>query len=128
MRNYSRGALPLLLAFAACGGQSLETPEGLPIREYSAGADFTLTLLMESCSDTCSTYEPAECSTEIEGMEILVEVSVPYSEKEGTNSSTLEGCSLACGPSIFAHCPVSSLQAGTYQVVAGSFRAPITIR
>lgn len=121
-------AASALLALSGCGSRTLETPEALPIRTYAAGSELTLSFVMRSCSDTCSTYEAAECEVEVDGTMLLVDVSVAYSEREGVSAEELTGCNLSCGREIFAHCKVPSLNAGTYTVKAETFQADITVK
>jgi hypothetical protein len=126
MRWTRLGFFALFLA-ASCGGRSLETPEGLPIRTYPSGQDFKMTLVMRSCSDTCSTYEPGECSVEVdeETKMLTLDVNVSYSDREGVE----EGASCnRCGPQVVAHCDVPSLQAGTWAVKTDGFRQEIVVR
>lgn len=122
-------ALSALVLVPACGGRSLDSPEALPIRAYPADKDFTMTFIMTSCSDTCATYEVAECSVDVdtEARTIDVDASVSYGEKDGVDAAALEGCTLACGAPVVAHCSVPALGEGTYRVNAGTFRGEITI-
>lgn len=119
--------LPLLAL--ACGGRALETPEDLPIRNYPARTGFTITFVMESCSDTCQQYEAAECEVEVvEDNTIEIDVSVSYDEREDVSADDLQGCSLQCGAPVLASCMIPSLEAGTYRVVVDSFSAEISVR
>lgn len=123
-------ALCGLSFLAACGTRTLETPETLRIDQYVAGQPFTLTFVMKGCSDTCSTYEAAECevSQADEGNVLEVSVSVAYGDKDGVDSSTLEGCTLQCGAPVLAHCSVPALAAGTWSVESGTFRGSIEVQ
>ncbi len=132
MMDVLRGPAKLLfvLSFAllSCGGKALQTPEDLPITEYAAG-DVDLTLIMTTCSDVCSEYEPAECETRVEDGVITVNVTVAYADKEGVDRSNTSVCVLQCGPRILAHCRVTGLAAGTYLVRSGQgFERNIIVR
>lgn len=122
-------ALLLPVLALACGGRALETPEDLPIRSYPSGKDITLTFVMESCRDTCSQYEAAECEVEVvEDNTIEIDVRVPYDEREDASADDLQNCTLQCGTPVFASCTVPSLDPGTYRVVVDTFSADITVR
>ena len=126
LARFAQSALVALsLALTSCGGKALQTPEDLPITEYSVG-DFTITLVMTTCSNVCSQYEEPQCDSSVEDSTITISVSVPYGDKDGADPTK---CALTCGPKILAHCQVSGLGAGTYTVVAGNgFERSITIR
>lgn len=116
-------------AVAGCSGRSLDTPERLRIDEYAAGQPFTVTFDMKGCSDTCATYEVSECAVEqLEGNVLQFSISVPYGDKDGADGTTLENCSLTCGPPVLAHCAVPALSAGVWTVEAGTFRGSIEVR
>jgi len=124
-------SLALLGALAACGSRALDVPESLVIVDYPANAALTLTFVMKTCSDTCSTYEAPVCTVETdtaEGNVVTVDVSVPYGDKADTDAATLEGCSLSCGPPVLAHCSVPALAAGEWSVEAGAFQTTIRVR
>ena len=115
----------------ACGSRALETPESLVVDEYAAGKGFEVVFVMKACSDTCSTYEAAECEVETDtedGNVLRFSVSVPYSDKDGVDPTTLDGCSLTCGAPVRATCEVPGLDAGTWSVEAGTFRGSIEVR
>lgn len=114
------GAIALAIGLSACGGQSLTTPESLRIDTYRKDTPFTLTLIMESCRDTCSTYSESKCSVEVEGNEILVDVEVEYERNE-------ESCVEVCAGEVLAHCSVNGLPAGKYTVKAGGFSRTIDV-
>lgn len=119
------GALALIAwvgLTGACGGQSLDTPEDLVIRDYPKDAPFVLTVVMKSCSDRCATYDASRCKVAVEGNQIKLDVSVHFSRDNS------KPCSEVCGPQVIAHCDVGALNPGTYTVVSGSFRKDITIR
>src|SRR5688572_17383424 len=89
---------------AACGGRALDTPEALPIRTYPSDTEFTMSFVMRSCSDSCSTYEPGECDAVLgEGNVIEVEVRVSYAERDGLSAEEAGICHRTCGPQVFAH-------------------------
>lgn len=115
---------PLLLVLgalvASCGGQSLDTPEELDITTYRVNTAFTLTLIMESCRDTCATYEASTCEVEIDGNTLKLDVEVEYERNN-------DECADVCNGQVLAHCSVGPLAAGTYTVEAGSFRRTITV-
>jgi hypothetical protein len=123
MRAFRGWFVVSLVAVAfACGGQSLTTPEDLPITTYPAGSEFTLTFVMESCADACAQYEQGECSVSVDGGTIEVEVSVSYERNDS------DGCTETCSGNVLAHCRVGALDPGTYTVQAGSFQRQITVR
>jgi hypothetical protein len=114
-------AIAFAIGLTACGGQSLTTPENLRIDTYPKDTPFTLTLVMESCRDTCATYGDAECSVEVaEENMILVEIEVSY-ERLG------DQCAEVCAGEVLAHCDVNGLPAGKYTVKAGGFQRTIDV-
>jgi hypothetical protein len=123
-RAIRRIATIFFLGFAAlaasCGNQSLETPEELLISTYPKDAAFTLTLIMESCRDTCATYQESTCEVEIDGNTIKLSPEVEY---ERSNDE----CAEVCNGQVFAHCSIPALGAGTYTIEAGSFKRTITV-
>lgn len=114
------GAIALAIGLSACGGSSLSTPESLRIDTYRKDTPFTLTLVMESCRDTCSTYSESKCSVEVEGNEIVLDIDVPYER-------TSESCVEVCTGEVLAHCSVNGLAAGKYTVKAGGFSRTIDV-
>ncbi|MEL6187641.1 MAG: hypothetical protein AAFU79_23725 [Myxococcota bacterium] len=124
-------AAPALLFLAsigaACGDDALTRPTGLPILTYPAGREFTLTLIMDRCRQSCETYAPSECEVSVEASDRVVEVSprVPFERTDGVACN--ENCS---GAAVLAHCAVGALEAGAWTVEAanGGFRQAITLR
>ena len=122
--------LAFIAAFAAGGagcGQSLTTPEALPLRELAAGTK-KITLVMKSCSDTCAEYDEPTCEATVDGNTITLDVCVTYSDKDGVDRDTLEGCSVRCGAPVLATCDVPTLARGTYTVVSGTFEETIEVQ
>ena len=116
-------ALALVVAVAACGGLSVDTPTDLKVTTYPANQAFTMSLTMQACSDVCATYDEASCSTSVDGNTIKANASLSYSR-------TVDGseCVNRCGPPKFAHCDVPALAAGDYTVEAGEFTTQIVVR
>lgn len=112
----------LVTGLMSCGGQSLTTPESLTIQTYKKDTPFTLTFVMTSCRDACATYETPECSVEVEGNTIRVDVEVSY-ERNGGGT-----CIELCAGEVIAHCDVQALPEGTYTVESGSFSKTIDVR
>lgn len=128
-RTLCAAALSLVTAAAVAGcGRSLDNPTGLVIRSYPADKAFTMTLVMTTCSDKCSTYSDAACAVKLEGQTLQVDASIAYSEKDGTDEDSLTGCSLNCGAPVTVDCPVPALAAGTYTVEANRFTTTIEVR
>ena len=130
MHHWTPRLIPaVFLLVASCGSTSLTSPEFLPRTVYGVGAK-QMTFVMSTCSDTCSSYAAAECVVELdsETAQLIVDVSVEVTERDGADRDTLKGCGVTCGPSVYAHCELPSLAAGKYQVIAGSFETSIEIR
>ena len=113
----------LLLLFLTACGNSLEIPEDIPITRLPANQDFVLTLVMESCSDTCATYDEPECSVSVDERENIITVDASV----GFSSNDVENCVSICGREILAHCEIDSLPAGTYTVRSKGFEAEIIL-
>lgn len=117
----------LALGSMGCGGESLTRPTDLPITVYPAGSDFTLTLVMKRCRQTCETYSEASCDVSIEEDDRIVRVSPEVSVE--TNGD--ERCDPSCGGApVLVHCRVSALAPGEWTVESseGRFRRVITLR
>ena len=130
MDTWTHRLIPaVFLLITACGSATLDSPEFLHRTVYAVGAQ-QMTFVMATCSDTCSVYEVSECTVELDSdsSRLEVDVSVDVSDREGTNRSTLDGCGVTCGPSIYAHCALPTLSPGKYQVIAGSFETSIEIQ
>ena len=112
----------LLLLLAGCGN-SLEIPEDIPITHLPANEDFVLTLVMETCSDTCAKYDEPQCSVDVDEEKniIYVDASVPF------EANAVENCISVCGNPILAHCDVDSLPAGSYTVKSKGFEHEIVL-
>ena len=116
-------AFCFLLLLSACGS-ALTIPEDIPITHLPAGQDFVLTLIMDTCSDTCATYEEGSCDVSVnkEKMEIRVDASV------GFDANAVDNCVSVCGGEVLAHCDVDPLPAGTYTVKSkGGFSEQIFV-
>lgn len=109
-----------LLLLSACG-DALTTPEDIPIRRLPANEAFSLTLVMESCSDPCISYEEASCEVDVDEEDRIIDVDA----RVGIGSATTECRHALCGPQVLAHCDVPALPEGTYTVEAGSFRQQV---
>jgi hypothetical protein len=114
-------------ALAACGGPALTRPESLPEDTFLAGQPIELTLIMKSCSDTCSEYDAASCGWSLHDHELDVSVSVPYHDKPGADRTKFVNCGPTCGAPVFAHCTLGKLDAGTYTLKVDAFSAPIYV-
>lgn len=112
----------LILLLAGCG-DSLQIPEDIPITHLPANEDFVLTLVMETCSDTCAKYDEPECSVDVDEEEnvIFVDACVPF------EANAIEDCVSVCGNEILAHCDVDSLPSGTYTVLSKGFEHEILL-
>ena len=97
-------------------GNALTTPEDIRITRFPANTQFTLTIVMKTCSDTCATYDEGDCSLDVDRPDntINVNASVGFDRNK-------DECSEMCGPEILVHCTVPALKAGTYTVKSGSF-------
>ena len=109
-------AILLLLLVSACG-DALRIPEDIPITHLPANQDFVLTLVMETCSDTCAKYDEPECSVQVDEEERIIRVDVSV----GFEPNVVEDCVTVCGREILAHCDVDALPAGTYTVTSKGF-------
>jgi hypothetical protein len=75
---------------------------------------------MDSCADTCATYEASSCSVDVQENMIMLDVEVSYDR-------TSSECSEVCRGQVLAHCEVAALPAGTYTVKSGSFQKTIKV-
>jgi hypothetical protein len=114
--------VPLFLFFLAACGNSLQVPEDIPITHLPAGEDFVLTVVMETCSDPCATYEEPTCSVDVDEKDMVIEIDASVGFDSGSSDCAARG---QCGPMIFAHCDVDALPEGTYSVRSGGFEALI---
>lgn len=116
-------SLFFLLVLSSCG-DSLTTPEDIPITRLPANEPFSLTLVMESCSDPCTSYGEPSCEVGVdeEDRVIHVDASVDLGSQDGECISAL------CGPQVLAHCDVPALPAGTYTVRSGTFMHQISLQ
>lgn len=120
---------PLLVLFtAACGDMALVRPTGLPITTYPSGRDFTMTLVMDRCRQSCEAYSPSECGVTVNSEDRRIEVSprVPFERID--NQLCNEDCQ---GAAVLAHCQVPALtESGewTVQSSEGLFSRIIVIR
>lgn len=115
--------LGALLLIAACGSSATITmPQDLQRTAYPANQPFRLTVILQSCSDSCAEYEEPTCEVSVDREERVIEldVSVSYDRVGDT-------CNERCGPPIFGHCAIGSLPPGTYTVKSGKFRRLITL-
>lgn len=109
-------------ALFGCGGDTLTGVTEVTLANYPAGQAFRLTAIMTACSDSCSTYEEAECSVDVneEDRTITLDASACFER-------TMDDCAELCGPRILAHCEVPALTSGTYTVQSGVFARTITV-
>ncbi len=121
--------LALVALLSACGGNSLDRPESLPRRTYSAGTT-RITVVMTSCGDTCVEYTDHACDVSVDADEKRIELSptVSYSDKDGVDRDAQSGCNLECGSPVFVHCDTPALSAGSWTVDANGFDATIEVR
>jgi|SRR5687768_10501525 len=112
----------LVLLLSGCG-ESLVIPEDIPITHLPANEKFVLTLVMESCSDTCATYEEAECDVSVDEEEMIIRVDA----RVGYDSEVVENCVSTCGVPILAHCDVEALDPGTWTVSSRGFEHEIIL-
>jgi hypothetical protein len=124
VRNFRLFGLALLV-LASCG-RSLSTPESLPTRVFPANQAFTMTLVMKSCSDVCLVYDQASCNVSIDSQIIKLDIDVNVHDAS-LPMPPPGGCGLSCGPEVFAHCMVPSLNPGTYLVSSNGFNATVTL-
>src|SRR5215472_10050909 len=64
----------------ACGKQSLDTPQELDIHTYPAKTAFTITVVMQACSDLCASYDQPSCSVSLD----TTSVSTTTTTADGT--------------------------------------------
>jgi hypothetical protein len=112
----------LLILLSACGN-ALTIPEDIPLTRLPANRDFTLTLVMETCSDTCARYEEPECDVSVDEEEMIIRVDA----RVGIDANAVENCITICGGEILAHCEVEALPPGTYTVTSRGFEHEIIL-
>ena len=112
----------LLFLLSGCG-QSLDIPEDIPITHLPADEEFVLTVVMESCSDTCAKYDEPECSVSIDEEEMILRIDAHV----GYESGVVENCISTCGVPILAHCEIEALKAGTWLVTSRGFEHEIIL-
>jgi hypothetical protein len=112
----------LFLLLSGCG-QSLDIPEDIPITHLPADEEFVLTVVMESCSDTCAKYDEPECSVSIDEEEMILRIDAHV----GYESGVVESCISTCGVPILAHCEIEALKAGTWLVTSRGFEHEIIL-
>lgn len=115
-----------LLALAACGDSKLRRPIALPVTTYPANQDFTLTLEMARCRQSCEVIGERKCDVSINEDERRIEVSA---EVELTFEDGVDCTGDCLGSPVLAHCEVSALDAGRWTVVSteGRFERPIDL-
>jgi hypothetical protein len=106
----------LLLALLASCGNALTTPEDVPITHLPAEEKFILTLVMETCADSCATYDEPTCDVSVDEKDKVIEVDACVGFDRGAAD-----CRTVCGGEILAHCDIPALPAGTYTVRSGPF-------
>lgn len=114
----------LLTAATACGGNTISTPEDLPLDTFAADEPFTMTFTMQNCSDGCATYEEGECDVSVDEEDRVIEADPSISFERDVAD---DECDNRCGPAVFAHCDVPALGPGTYEVRANGFETTITV-
>lgn len=114
-----------LLAVAACGGNSTDTPTSLDVTTYPAGTAFTMSLTMQACSDMCAEYDEGSCSTDVDKDEMVIDVSASISWDRIIDESE---CPNRCGPAKKVICSVEALDPGVYTVKSNGFQRRITVQ
>ncbi len=117
----ARVAFLLSILFLAACGSALTTPEDIPLKHLPAGEKFVMTLVMDTCSDTCATYDEPSCSVSVDKSKMVIHIDASV----GFSSNGVDGCISTCGREILAHCDVPALAAGTYTVKSNGFEAQI---
>lgn len=118
-----------LVALAACGGRSIDSPESLaPGEDVQPIGNTQLTFIMQSCRSPCATYEMASCEVDVNNDKLEIDIDASVSFEEDRNIDDAGSCDRCSGAPILAHCQLTGLRAGTYTVTAGSLKTTIEVR